>query len=206
LTVLSTGPVNFGPIYLFRNTAWRTGNDGSGGDRQGRMPGSVMFKYSGASNPTARLFVLHNTFWTDRPGAVGGAQYASSGSAPEAFYLRNNLIRAMNYAFDAPRAAGSWDEDANYFVTADTARGLRFNGITYRADVQAYRTASGQGAHTNVAVGFTGDVPLASPAGGDLRLPTGSPLVDAGVPVPNVSDRVGVDFQGAAPDIGYERR
>jgi hypothetical protein len=165
-----------------------------------------MLKYSGTSQPTARLYVLHNTFWTDRPAVAGGAQYASAGAANEALYLRNNLIRATNYAFDAPRAAGAWDEDANYFVTTDTARGLRFNGVIYRANVQAYRTASGQGAHTNVAVGFVGDVPLASPASGDLRLPTGSPLVDAGVPVPNVSDRAGVDFQGAAPDIGYERR
>jgi hypothetical protein len=205
LTVLSTGPVNFGPIYLFRNTAWRTGTDRSGGDRQGRVTSSTMLKYSGTSSPPARLFVLHNTFWTDRPSVAGGAQYASVGTAPEALYLRNNLFRATNYAFDAPKAAESWDEDANYFVTNDSARGLRFNGVVYRADVQGYRTASGQGAHTNVSVSFGGDVPLTNPTGGDLSLPASSPLIDAGVPVPNISDRPGVDYQGSAPDIGATR-
>jgi hypothetical protein len=37
-------------------------------------------------------------------------------------------------------------------------------------------------------------------------LPAGSPLIDAGLPVPNISDRPGIDFQGSAPDIGFERR
>jgi hypothetical protein len=204
LTVLSTGPVTYGPVYLVRNTAWQTGNDGDVRDGQGRVPGTTMFKFSGKSTPAARIYVLHNTFWTDRAGVDGGGQFASSGTSPEAFYLRNNLIRATHYAFDTPRVAGTWNEDANYFVTSDTSRGFIYNGVIYRSNVQAYRDASRQGAHTNVAFGFTGDVPLANPAAGDLRLPAGSPLIDGGLPVPNVSDRPGIDYQGAAPDIGYE--
>ena len=205
LTVLSTGPVNFGPVYLFRNVATEIGNDGDTPDGQGRVPGSTMFKYSGTSRPVARIFVLHNTFWTDR-AANGGAQFASAGPSPEAFYLRNNLIRATQYAFEAPRTAGSWDEDANYLVTVDPARGLSYNGVVYRGNVQAYRDASGQGTRTNAAAGFSSDVPLVDPADGDVRLTPDSPLIDAGVPIPNISDRPGIDFQGAAPDIGYERR
>ena len=205
LTVRSTGPVNFGPVYLFRNAALQIGNDGMAPDGQGREPGSTMLKYSGKSNPPARIYVLHNTFWTDHL-ADGGAQYASTGSSPEAFYLRNNLIRATRYAFEAPKAAGAWDEDSNYLVTTDPGRGLSFNGVTYRENVQAYREASGRGARTNVASGFGADVQLADPAAGDVRLPADSPLVDAGVPLPNLSDRAGVDFQGAAPDIGHEER
>jgi hypothetical protein len=205
LTVISTGPANFGPVYLFRNVALRIGNDGTTPDGQGRLPGSTMFKYSGTSNPPARVYVLHNTFWTDRV-ADGGAQFASTGSSPEAFYLRNNLIRATHYAFVAPRAAGAWDEDANHFATTDPARGLSFNGVVYREDVQAYRDASGQGARTNRAASFSTDLPLVNPRSGDVRLPPGSPLIDAGVPVPNLSDRPGVDFQGEAPDIGHAER
>jgi hypothetical protein len=205
LTVLSTGPVYFGPVYVFRNAIWRTGNGGQSRDGQGRVPGSTMFKYSGKSEPTARIYAVHNTLWTDGL-ADGGALFASYGPTSEAFYLRNNLIRATHYAFEAPRTAGSWDEDYNHFVTTDTERGLSYGGGLYRANVQAYRSASGQGAHTNVSGGFTGDVPLAGAADGDLRLPNGSPLIDAGVVVPNISDRPGVDFQGTAPDIGYERR
>ena len=205
LTVLSTGPSNYGPVFLFRNAAWRTGNEGQSRDGQGRMPGSTMLKYSGKSDPTARIYVLHNTFWTDGY-ADGGLQYASTGPSSEAFYLRNNLFRATRYAFSAPPSAGSWDEDYNHFVTTDTTRGMEYGVAIHRANVQAYRAASGQGAHTNLSGGFTGDIPLTNAMHGDLRLPGGSPLIDAGVVVPNVSDRPGADFQGAAPDIGYERR
>jgi hypothetical protein len=164
-----------------------------------------MLKYSGKSTPTALVYVLHNTFWTDR-NADGGAQFASAGASPEAFYLRNNVIRTGRYAFEAPGAPTSWDENCNYFATTDTSRGLSFSGAVYRGNVQAYRDASGQGACTNAADGFVSDVPLADPAAGDLHLPPGSPLVDAGLPVPNLSDRAGIDYQGAGPDIGALER
>ena len=205
LTVISTGPTNFGPVYLFRNVALQIGQDAASADGQGRTPGSTMFKYSGTSSPPARIYVLHNTFWTDRL-ADGGAQFASTGSSTEAFYLRNNIIRATHFAFVVPRAAGAWDEDSNYFFTTDPARGLSFNGVVYRENVQSYRSASGQGARTNRAAAFSTDLPLVSPESGDVRLPPDSPLIDAGVPVPNVSDRRGVDYQGDAPDIGDEER
>jgi hypothetical protein len=206
LTVLSTGPVSFGPVYLFLNTALQTGNDGVGRDGQGRVPGAVMFKYSGASNPTARIYAIHNTFWTDRPSVSGGAQFASSGALPESFWLRNNLIRATQYAFDAPGTAGAWDEDGNYFVTTSAARGLRYDGDVYSTDVQTYRAASGRGAHTNVASGFTTDLAPLNLTGGDVQLPPGSPLIGAGIPVPNISDWPGVDYRQIAPDIGFVRR
>ena len=205
LTVISTGPTNFGPVYLIRNVALQIGIEGTTPDGQGRVPGSTMFKYSGKSSPPARIYVLHNTFWTDRV-ADGGAQFASTGSSPEAFYLRNTIIRATHYAFVAPRAAGALDEDSNYFVTTDPGRGLSFNGVVYRENVQEYRNASGQGGRTNRAASFSADVRLVSPESGDVRLPPDSPLIDAGVTVPNVSDRPGVDFQGTAPDIGHEQR
>jgi hypothetical protein len=203
LTVLSVGPVHYGPVYLFRNSAWRTGVDGVGRDGQLKGPAATMIKYSGESSPTARVFVLHNTFWTDRR-ADGGSQFASLGPAPEALYLRNNLIRAARYAFEAPTADGTWDEDYNYFLTTDTSRGLSLGPAIYRANVQAYRDATGNGAHTNEERGFVGDLPLMNAAEGDLRAVPSSPLVDAGVPVPNLSDRAGIDYQGAAPDIGVE--
>ena len=206
LTVLSTGPVSFGPVYLFLNIALQTGNDGVGRDGQGRIPGSTIFKYSGTSNPVARVYAFHNTFWTDSPGVSGGAQYASSGSSPESFWLRNNLIRATQYAFEVPGGPGSWDEDGNYFVTTSTMRGLRYGGVVYGANVQAYRAASSQGAHTNVASGFTTDLAPLLVVGSDVLLPPASPLLGGGVPVPNLSDLAGTSFQGGAPDIGFIHR
>ncbi|MBI4507094.1 MAG: hypothetical protein HY691_16300, partial [Chloroflexi bacterium] len=101
----------------------------------------------------------------------------------------------------APTADGRWDEDYNSFSTTDAGRGLRY-GTSYTTDVRAYRAASGQGAHTNVASDFVTAPALQNPAAGDLSLPAGSALVDAGVPVSNLSDRAGVDYRGAAPELG----
>jgi hypothetical protein len=204
-TVLSTGPVNIGPIYLFRNEAWRTGNAGAGPYNDGsRGVGGRLFKFSGDSSPTARIFVLHNTFWTDQtdPQAIdGGSQSASSGSNTEGFYLRNNILRVSKDVFEAPTAPGRWNEDYNHFSTSDPARGLEF-GVRFRTDVGAYRAASGQGAHTNVSSDFITPPDLVNPTAGDLRLPSGSPLIDAGTQVPNISDRPGVNYKGSAPDLG----
>jgi hypothetical protein len=208
-TLLSTGPVELGPIYVFRNVVWRTGNSGVGRYNDGSvgMAGRV-FKYSGTSIRAARIFVLHNTIWTDQstPNAIsGGSQSASTGPDTEAFYLRNNIIRVSMEAFDAPTAPGKWDEDYNHFSTSDPARGLKF-GARFGADVAGYRTASGQGAHTNVSSSFVAPPSLLNPTAGDLRLPPGSPLIDAGARVPNLSDRADVDFAGSAPDLGARER
>jgi D-serine deaminase-like pyridoxal phosphate-dependent protein len=156
----------------------------------------------------ARVYVIHNTFWTDQasPNAIdGGGQSASSGASPEAFYLRNNLFRMTRTAFDAPTVAGRWDEDYNYFGTTAATRGLRF-GTYYTSDVAAYRAASKQGAHTNLAGDFVTPPTLNNPSAGDLSLPTGSLLVDAGLPAPNISDRASIDYTGSAPDLGARER
>jgi hypothetical protein len=150
--------------------------------------------------------VLHNTLWADpslSASIVSGlADYgAGSGGWAEAFYLRNNIIHTTRYGA-AVAVANMWDEDYNHFSTTDRARGLQFVGTNYTTNVSAYRTASKQGAHTNVSSDFI-TAPLVSNAlAGDLALPMGSPLIDAGVVVPNISDRAGVDYTGAAPDLG----
>jgi hypothetical protein len=176
------------------------------------------FKYSGKSVPGARVYVLHNTLWTDDSGncatlpcagVTGGAQHAGSGPNPEAFYLRNNLFRFTRYAFEAP-GVPRWDEDYNHFATTSRTRGLFYGGREYTTNVAAYRAASGQGAHSNVIGDFVTasvlDGQLVRATAGDLRLVDGSAFVDAGVPVPNISDRAGVDFRGAAPDLGANER
>ena len=205
LTVLSTGPLNYGPLYFFRNEAWRTGNHGVGADHQGVKPGTLAFKYSGTSNPTARVFVVNNTFWTDRASVLGGARYASVGTSYESFWLRNNLFRVTHYAFDAFGAPAYWDEAHNHFSTVDQVRGLKYNSISYTNNVAAYRTASGQGTGTNVAGNFVMaslvDSALNNPTGGILTLKSSAPFRDAGTPVPNLTNT----HNGPAPDIGrYE--
>lgn len=211
-TALSTGPVAYGPIYFFRNEVWRLGSRGVGADGRGdKGVGIVAFKFSGQSKPAARIYVINNTFWTDQPGADGGNQYAGGGKESERFYLRNNIFRMTRYAFSPPvNSAGKadcWDEDYNFFFTSDPTRGLNYG--SNRLDVATYRAASGQGAHANI--GDTGNAFRTEPmltdaAGGNLTPSAGSPQIDAGVPVPNINDRAGIDYRGNAPDLGARER
>jgi hypothetical protein len=208
--ILSIAPLEYGPVYLFRNEGWRLGThgvplDAAGHSTYGGSNTSPLFKYSGVSTPHGRAYILHNTFWTDpsvtSAPVLGGARYGTSGSSNESVYLRNNIIHTTHYAFDVVSAA-MWDEDYNSLTTSNKTRGLHYAGKVYTTDMAAYRTASKQGAHTNVGSDFVTGPALRNPQAGDLTLPAGAPLIDAGVPVPNLSDRPGVDFQGKAPDLG----
>jgi hypothetical protein len=128
------------------------------------------------------------------------------------------VVRATRYAFQA----GPWDEDANSFSTSDPERGLSAFGKRWTADVAGFRAAAGRPTRTNLGWAPSGvgsfvraadvDRWLSAPAEGDLRPAPGSPFVDGGVPVPNVSDhpRNGADdptgYAGAAPDLGATER
>jgi hypothetical protein len=133
---------------------------------------------------------------------MGGANYGGgSGGTYPSMYLRNNIIHTTQYTF-AVDFPGMWNEDYNDFSTTDTTRGMKYNGLRYSTDVAGYRAASLQGAHSNLSNNFITTLPLNNPVAGDLSLPTGSPLVDAGVLVPNIADLAGVNYNGAAPDMG----
>ncbi len=204
---LSTGPVRFGPIYFFRNSLWRLGGHGNVADQTGSTPISGQgFKYSGSDTITkARIYVINNTFWTNSSSAVsGGSQAAGGGSNQENFYLRNNLFRMTRYGFDAPGTAGKWDEDYNFFATTDPTRGMNY-GSANKATVTIYRTATGGGAHTNLPTmdptqdfHSLPDAWLTNPTAGDLTLKAGTPAIDAGVVVPNITET----YNGSAPDLG----
>jgi hypothetical protein len=209
VVVLSTGPVNYGPLYLFRNEAWRIGNHGSGRDFDGH-PGasSQVHKYARNGKPNSRIFWVHNTFRAHDQSVwdVNGTSNAAGGSgSPESAYFANNVWGTTRYVFDYSQAVPGYFEDYNHFATSDTSRGHRYLS-TYK-DAAAYTSRRGFGAHTNVAnpsfldLGFL-DAQLANVAAGDLSLRAGSAFVDAGMPVPNISDRPGVDFVGAGPDLG----
>lgn len=210
VVVLSLGPVKYGPLYVVRNEGWRIGPTGAGRVNDGSIgPSGKVVKYSNASVPAARVYLLHNTFWTDEAGKTtgvsGGENSAGGSGGHEAFFLQNNLFRTSKYGFAAP-GAGRWEENGNHFASTDTGRGLEYAGRRYTTDLEAYRTVSGQGAHTNragdfVTVGVV-DTALVDPRAGDLSLRTGAPFVDAGVIVPNVSD----SYSGTAPDLGARER
>ncbi len=198
---LSTGPVNYGPIYLFRNQVWQLGKDGVGADNFGsKGVGVTGFKYSGEDSVPSRVWVVNNTFWTSRPDANGGAQFAGGGSSPERFWLRNNIFRTTQYAWSAP-CLSAWNEDYDHFATTDTSRGVAFCGTRYTSNLSAYRSATGAD-HTNIAGNFVTpsvvDNALVDPSAGNLALRQGAPFIDAGVVVPNIAER----YSGDAPDLG----
>jgi hypothetical protein len=208
-SLFSTSPSKYGPVYFFRNTVWRVGNDGVGQFPYGNpQPGPSGLKY-GESVPPALIYVVHNTFWTDSntPSNVSGwANYGGAGANPPRMYVRNNLYQVTGDGFSWSRANSAtttnWDEDYNYFFTTHATKGVQYGGAAYTS-VAAYRAASGQGAHSNTAGDFRTSIPTFVNAGvGDLHLVAGSPLIDAGTPIPNLSDLPGVNFGGAAPDLG----
>lgn len=197
---LSLGPVNYGPIYYFRNQVWQVGNVGVGQTDTGDVGiQGLGFKFSGSSSPTALVYVINNTFWSSENYADGGYQAAGGGSKQEHFYLRNNIFSMTRYVFSAPTGA-AWNEDYDFFYTSGVGRGMNYGSTNY-STVAGYRKVSGQGAHSNIG-DATGDFKtapqLVDPTGGNLSLAAGSPQIDAGVVVPNIADT----YNGKAPDLG----
>jgi hypothetical protein len=230
---MSTAPLNYGPIYFFRNRLWRRSSLGSGREDTGRPGvGSCLNKYSNGASATlyARLYYVHNTDWTDQTynddpfggttsdfankGVDGIVQNAGGGTGSEAFTLRNNIVRTSRYAFQSP-AAGKWDEDYNLWVTSHASNGISYNGNS-TTGVATYRAYSGNtsGDHTNILNGSdvnfnaeaTVDALFTDPTGGDLTLKSGTNhAVGAAVPFPNISDLTYL-VDGVLPDLGYAQR
>lgn len=87
LTILSTGPATYGPIYLRDNVAWQWGTRGEGAYGAGYTLGSTGLKYSGSSVPNARVSIDGDRYWSDDPTAGLGDQWASPGSSQETFVM-----------------------------------------------------------------------------------------------------------------------
>lgn len=186
LSVVSAGPLNYGPLFVVRNNVTDIGNHGSPADRRGIQHNGKVFKYSGKSNPQAMVIVVGNTFTTAEDGGLtnGGLQAAGGGPNQEFFYLRNNIFSMTRYAFDY--AQDAWDEDYNHWATSDGSRCLGDH-----EKMSTYRQRTRWGDQSNPA----GEchAPLAV---GDAR------FIDAGVVVPNLDET----YRGNAPDIGYLER
>ena len=205
-TCMSTNPVTYGPVYYVRNMCWRVGIDGLQRDQQGwTQPDGIGFKYSGESTPTARIYLLNNTIWTDSTLAsvMGGGAYGGGDSNNEDFYLRNNIFAMTSYGFGWPK--GHWNEDYDYFYSTDASHTMQWYGGPNETTLRQYQSDSGQGAHSQVgdtSGGFRTPPQLTDPSHGDLTLAGGSPQANAGTTVANIADLPGVNYLGAAPDMG----
>jgi len=228
---ISTGPVNYGPLYLVRNTFWRLGAEGGGQNDAGNVEvGSCLWKYGGGPSPTSRVYWLHNTAWTDRLAhatpltGVDGWQH-NAGGADEYVTAYNNAIHSTRYATAVPNGAQAVLA-GNYFVTTDEGiasnSGLEFNESFYTTNVSAFATAyntltgRSDGATNNTVGDFlsvaTFTAALEDPENGDLTPVAASDFLDAGVLIPNFSVEYPgsgtvrvwhyADDGGDAPDIG----
>jgi hypothetical protein len=134
LTFLSLGPVEFGPIYLLNNVGWRQGQVTQPHGFAALVTGAFI-KYSGSSSdPPCRLFMIGNTFWSDRASQTGGEDFATSGTFNEWHYVRNNVIRTTVNGYSIPRSPLTrWDSEYNHFATSgDSTRGIKHvSGSTY---------------------------------------------------------------------------
>lgn len=153
-------PVFWGPIYLFQNVMWRSGNHGSANfadpaaeasapaSTPARIVGpSPLFCKSGgatAGKAVATMYWINNTYWTDRDGSgtpqmgyQGAAGYDFGGAAGSTNYtnvIRNNIIRCCGYAWHAGKGdyAIRHDEDYNVLATSHATRVVGVdNGVIY---------------------------------------------------------------------------
>jgi hypothetical protein len=202
------GPTAWGPLYMFRNTFWRvscsTGfgmqpmEDGANSLRRGDQ-NAYWFKYDGAANaqrPQARIYVVHNTFWSDDPRAHGGEPAAGAGSLGQKFYKRNNIIRVyIDFMDFFGPARGGYDEDYNAMAAELATARLRRNpsnaseATVIYATLAAYQAGTGMGTNSNTTLTdlfdvVTLDAQLTDPTAGDLTLAIASDFIGIGVNTP----------------------
>jgi hypothetical protein len=185
---ISTQPVYGGPIYIFRNVMYNV----------------VVEPFKMHNGPSGAI-IIHNTsvkkgmpllLWTSRP--LSNCVY------------RNNLFVGTDgdYAFDCDAPAINCDYDFDGFVGGPFASFLKWNKVKYHTFDEMRSMApiernsvympSGKVFASGAAPPEHTDAQLAA---ADLRLEPGTPLVDAGQPLPGFND----GFAGSAPDLGaYE--
>jgi hypothetical protein len=173
----SIAPNYQGPEYVLYNTITNTTRGG--------------FKFSISS--TGETWIAHNTLTGD---VSGSAAVHPSGPWSNMHFVNNILVGNNSAAVsdDAGESASGNTFDGD-LVYSNYAALFRWKGTNY-STLSALR--SGTGFEMN---GKAGDPKFMSAAGGDYRLQTGSPAIDAGMRLPGINDM----FSGAAPDIGaYE--
>jgi hypothetical protein len=96
-------PVAEGPLYLFRNIGYRSRRSYLDGYRSGD------FIKNNKDGPSGAVFVLHNTLWSG-PERNGGVNRGLK-NRHDGYYLRNNIIRAVNAYGSTDSRGGDYDYD-----------------------------------------------------------------------------------------------
>jgi hypothetical protein len=184
---ISAQPVHGGPVYIFRNVLY---------------------------NVEVETFKLHNSpsgvlLFQNTSVKKGEPLVLWTTAEVRRTVSRNNLFvgTAAPYAYDCTAPMVDCDFDYDGFAGGPWGHFLRWNGARYPtlADVRArapvYRHAVALPADTLFASGLRPPEdhrPIFDRTRVDLRLRDGSGAVDAGTPLPGLSD----DYAGRAPDLG----
>lgn len=187
----AVAPAEVGPLWIVRNVAWRFGST-----RTSQVDGylaSPLKVNSGYPEPVGPLLLLQNTFLTDAPSTDGLALLNPGAST--FVRSRNNVISGTRWAVYKVNPI-AWDGDGDDLYTTDPSRFASWTGTSY-ATFAAFRSGTGQ-----EPAGTSAAPLLAAPAAGDFTPQPGSPLVDAGLLLPGISD----GFSGAGPDVGAVER
>ena len=195
---LSNQPVYAGPVYWIRNICWNAYN------------GASPLK-PGAS--TQVLICLNNTSSTGMrtPGndtcdirnslLVGPAEQRTVGRQQHIARYRAGAEPGRTVDYNAYRIGlpgTPWqvrDEGFKTFQQFRAATGLEEHGLT----VEGYGVFAGAEEPPHA---YSNSDPLVRPTEVDLRPAAGSPIIDAGVHIPGVTD----GYEGRAPDIGALER
>ncbi len=188
LVPVSLAPITVGPVWVMRNVC--SNYNGTG----------LKFGIEGY-NPDGRVYVYHNTFWTDSLHFGGITEEMSAVTYHERsdnFVMRNNVFRGTWYAFRHKPIADlvdhDWDFD-NWYTTQNEGYFIMHDDVIYETATEFYN-ATGLEEH-----GITVPPLLLDPFNGDFHLQSISPNIDAGIVISGINDI----YTGAGPDLGaYE--
>ena len=202
--VLSSAPLGVGPIWVMRNMIYLVDRPlpGGGADDLGKYGGApyraIEFSCGGRPPRNGRMLLYHNTSLVNTTLTYAPPFCRVHSNAPGFdVVLRNN-------SFTIKQGTGA------VFQVFGYASGYTFNlDIDYDnlwrngeefADVLSkdYNNLSELQADGYELHGLSVNPDFVNLDAGDFRLPEGSPLIDAGVPIPGIND----GYTGNAPDIG----
>ncbi len=205
----STAPFYPGPLFVLRNFAH--------GFHQG------CFKQNtGVEGITRNVLIYHNTFMEKTRGATAhcGDEYCLYRGEPalqqnfvyknNIFYARGRVYNGDMYTEDNYHKNDAFDYNLMYSTRqtdktvaykwvcsyGDPLNNTRYNNLSaFRAAVKQEKNGKWGDPKllTSLLKGYPKNSKLL-----DLRLQSGSPAIDSGVPIPGIND----DYAGKAPDIG----